>query len=101
MEFHSLPSSNLSVAQLCLALGVSSPRYIFYKPNGLLKTSIEFNQMLMNLGDDGAMLSDSCPGATQTEKRANLRYDRKLSYFKGMYWTNGLVLPDDPTPLDP
>ncbi len=90
-----LPSSNLSVAQLCQTLGVSSPRYIFYKPNGLLKTSTEFTQMLMNLGDDGASLSNSCPGATQTEKRANLRNDRKLSYFKEMLWAVGEILPGD------
>jgi hypothetical protein len=73
-----LPTTNLSVETIILALGVSSGKAIFYNANGTLKSLAELELVVNKYG-----LSSYCPGSTTDEKLTNLRANRNLSYFKG------------------
>ena len=73
-----LATSNLSVASICTALGVSNAKAIFYTSTGL-KT---WSQLAALVNKDG-LNAAYCPGATADDRLASLLDQRRLSYFKG------------------
>ena len=74
-----LPTINLRVSSINLTFGVDSPKDIFRKVDGTLRTTTELSNIVTGT------LSGYCPGSTQWDKLTNLRNDRNLSYFKGYY----------------
>lgn len=73
-----LPTSNLPAKSIINALGVAKAKDIFYEADGTLRSELELKMIVNKWG-----LSVYCPGLNQDSKIANLRTDRKLSYFKG------------------